>query len=315
MKRSLLLWVPICFLAACNGDNHPAPITGLVDATEIDVASKIAGRIKELAVREGDRVTEGQKLVVIESEELAAKIDQVNALIDASKAKLRLAQKGARSEEKEATQKQLDAARHQLDTAQKMYDRMVDLKSRDVVPQAKFEEVELAYNMAKDQVSIAEARLSIVQSGAREEEIDALRALVKQGIGSLSEVESYQKETLQSAPIAGEISKVILHKGELAATGYPILTILDTSDLWVTFAVREDMLREVKTGDTIEAEIPALGKKTGFTIYHIAALGDFATWRATSEKNSFDLKSFEVKARPFEKIEGLRPGMTVRWYR
>lgn len=312
------LWGAIVSLAlcvACHTDEKPAPIMGLIDGTEVDVASKITGRIKEMTVREGDRVTEGQRLVVIESEDLVAKIDQVTAAIDASKAKLRLAQKGARPEEKTAAQKQLEAAQHQLETARSMYERMLELKRRDAVPQAKFEEAELAYNIAKDQVALAEARLSLVQNGAREEEIEALRAIVKQGLGALSEVESYRKETVQNAPIAGEVVKIILHKGELAVAGHPILTILDTDDLWATFTVREDFLKDLKKGDTIEAEIPALGRSVRFTISHIAPLGDFATWRATAEKNSFDLKSFEVRARPVEKIEGLRPGMTVRWYR
>jgi len=292
---------------------RPAALTGLFDAAEIDVASKIPGRVKDLLVKEGDAVKKDQKLLVIESEEMKAKIDQVEAAIEASKAKLKLATRGARPEEKDAAKKALDAAQHQVELAQKMYDRMAELRKQNAIPQAKFDEVDFKLKVARDQLAMAEARSELVQKGARQEELEALRALVKQGEGTLAEVRSYNKETVQLAPLAGEVTKVVLHQGELAATGYPILTIVDLSDVWATFAVREDRLTKIKKGDTIQALVPALGRTVELQIFTIAALGDFATWKATSERNSFDLKSFEVKARPVRPEPGLRPGMSARW--
>jgi HlyD family secretion protein len=115
--------------------------------------------------------------------------------------------------------------------------------------------------------------------------------------------------------VDGEIARIVLHEGELAATGYPILTIVTIDAPWASFAVREDLLKELKVGTRVTAEVPALGRTVEFEVYSIAAMGDFATWKATNAKDSFDLKTFEVKARPTAKIEGLRPGMTVRWTR
>lgn len=301
-------------LPSCSSPQKgPTPITGLVDATEIDIASKVPGRVKELLVHEGDLVEAGQQLVTIESDELQAKLDQVQAGISAAQAKLRLAQAGARSEEKEATRQALLAARHQADVAKKSRDRLETLLKEGAVPQQQFDEVESRWLVAMDQLAMAEARNSLVNKGARSEELDALKALVQQGEGSMAEVKSYQKETSQSAPLKGEVSKIVLHRGELASTGYPIVTLVDLDDVWATFAVREDMLRGIQKGARIEGEVPALGRKVMFEVFHIAAMGDFATWKATTDKGSFDLKSFEVKARPVEKVPGLRPGMTVRW--
>ncbi len=87
------------------------------------------------------------------------------------------------------------------------------------------------------------------------------------------------------------------------------------SDLWATFTVREDMLKDLRRGTVIEVEIPALRRSSKMRVFHLAAMGDFATWQATSEKNSFDLKTFRIKARSVSAIDGLRPGMTVRWHR
>lgn len=307
---ALLIAVPSCSAPV----QAPVTITGLMDATEVDVASKVPGRVKEILVHEGDVVESGQQLVTIESDELQAKLDQVQAGISAAQAKLRLAQAGARTEEKDATRQALAAARHQAEVAKKGRDRVEALLKEGAIPQAQFDDVESRWLVAMDQLAMAEARYSLVNKGARSEELEALRALVKQGEGSMAEVKSYQKETVQNAPLKGEVSKIVLHRGELASSGYPILTLVDLDDVWATFAVREDMLRNVQKGSRIEAEVPALGRKVSFEVFHIAAMGDFATWKATTDKGGFDLKSFEVKARPVEKVQGLRPGMTVRWF-
>ena len=310
---ALCLLAGLILTASCSGTDNSVVLTGLVDATEIDVASKIPGRIKEMLVREGDRVAKDQPLVTITSDEIDAKLSQVNAAIDAANSQLAMARKGARSQEKRAVRKQVDAARHQVEITEKMYNRLKPLAEQKAIPQSKFDEVEFKYNVSKDQLAMAEAKLSMVMEGARKEQIEALESLVKKAQGVQAEVESYQRETSQSAPIAGEVAKVILHPGELAATGYPIVTLVDLSDQWAVFAVREDRLKEVRVGTKLPVEIPALGMHTTMEVFNIAAMGDFATWKATTNKNSFDLKSFEVKARPVKAIDGLRPGMTVRW--
>jgi len=304
------------FLAGACSEPAPQPerrlITGLVNATEIDLASKVPGRVSELTVREGDRVTKGQVLARLESHEIEAKLTQVNAAIGAADARLALARKGARDEEKRAVGKQLDAARHQVDLTRKMYDRVASLVEKQAVPRSKFDEVLFKYEVSRDQLAMAEARYQMVQNGARDEEIQALEALVAQARGTLDEIEAYRSETEQRAPLDAEVSKIIVNVGELAATGYPILTLVDLSTLWASFAVREDLLTAVHVGDMLELEVPALGRTVPMRVDRLAVLGDFATWKATSDKDRFDLKSFEVKVRPEGPVEGLRPGMTVR---
>ena len=300
-------------LAAACAPKGPAPITGLVDATEIDVASKIPGRVKALSVREGDRVEAGQELVTIESQEVVAKIDQVKAAVSAARSKLQLARHGARAEEKAQVARALDTARSQAAVAQKGFDRASALVQTGTITQAAFDDVEFKFKAAQDQLAMAQSRHDLVVKGARSEELDALEALVRQGEGSLAEVESYGRETVQTAPIQGEVAKVLVHKGELAATGYPIITLVDRSDAWVTFPIREDLLSQVKVGTTVQVEVPALRRTVAMTVFSVAPMGDFATWRSTGEKGSFDLRTFEVKVRPAAPEAELRPGMTARF--
>jgi HlyD family secretion protein len=311
-RNARLLLLSSLALAAC-GPRGPAPVTGLVDATEIDVASKIPGRVKAIAVREGDKIEAGQELVTIESQEVSAKIDQVRAAVAAAKAKLALARRGARAEEKDQAQRALETAQAQLAMAQKAHDRAVALLKSETITQATFDDADFKYKAAQDQVAMAQARHDMVVKGARAEELEALEALVRQGEGSLAEVESYGKETVQTAPIGGEVAKILVHRGELAATGFPILTLVDRSDSWVAFPLREDLLAEVKVGTTLQVEVPALRRTIPMTVFSIAPMGDFATWRSTGEKGSFDLRTFEVKVRPEKADPDLRPGMTARF--
>ncbi len=78
------------------------------------------------------------------------------------------------------------------------------------------------------------------------------------------------------------------------------------------FNVREDKLRDYQEGKEFKATIPALGDKTyTFKVSHVAVMGDFATWRATDTAKGFDMRTFEVEARPTQPIDGLRVGMSV----
>jgi HlyD family secretion protein len=289
-------------------------VTGLVNASEVDIASKVPGRVLELYVSEGQTVHRGDKLVKLRSEEILAKFEQATAASRAAQAKLNLARHGARPQERAAVARELDAAKHQLELAKKTFDRMTELVASGTVPQAKYDEAKFRFDVATEQLAMVEAKQTIVTEGARQEEINALTALVEQSRGVIAEMRAYEAETEQSAPLDAEVSKVVLQPGELAGTGAPIVTLVAVQDPWVSFALREDLLYNIRQGMVISAEIPALRKTAQFRVFHIAPLGDFATWKATTQKNGFDLKSFEVKLRPVTLVEGLRPGMTVRWH-
>jgi HlyD family secretion protein len=145
---------------------------------------------------------------------------------------------------------------------------------------------------------------------------DAFRALVMQADGVLTEVNSYLSETKIVAPIKGEIANIIASRGELVPAGYPVITIVDLDDVWVTFNLREDLLSSIHKGSTFKARFPALGmKEVLLKVSYINSLGEFATWNATKTSGDFDMKTFEIHAVPAEKIEGLRPGMSalVNW--
>jgi HlyD family secretion protein len=152
----------------------------------------------------------------------------------------------------------------------------------------------------------------MAKEGARYEVKNAADAKERVYAAKVDEVNAYLDETVAFSFHKGEVSQVLIHSGELAPTGFPVVSIIDTDDSWARFAVREDYLKEFKKDKVFSVKIPALGDKTyRFKVTNIAVMGDFATWRATESGKGYDMKSFEVELRPITPIKNLRVGMSV----
>lgn len=291
---------------------QPYIIQGEIEATQVKVASKLAGRVDSLCVKEGDAVTAGMLLYTLSSPEVHAKYEQASAVRQAALAQSQKANNGARQEEIEAAYTTWQKAEAAADFAQKSFKRIQNLFDKGVVAAQKRDEVETQYKAAKYTAESAKAVYEMYKKGARNEDKLAAGALVNQASGAVNEVSSYLRETHLTSPINGEVASVIAERGELIGSGYPVITLVDLKDVWVTFNLREDFLSKIKMGKTFKGVIPALGsKEVQFKVTYIAALGTYATWTATKTSGDFDRKTFEIKARPVDAQVGLRPGMSV----
>ncbi len=288
--------------------------TGEIEATQIDIASKIPGRIDSLLIKEGDRVKKGQVLAVIKSPEIEAKYEQAQGAVEAAKAMLDMAVKGARSEEIDAAYRLYEAAEAQYRFAEKSFTRLKTLYDENIIAKQMFDEAEFKYKAARAQKEAAARKWEMAKKGAREEKIRAAEGNYRRALNTLKEVESYLKETEITAPRDGEIDNIIVEAGELTATGYPIISMVDLSESRLSVFVPEDKLSLLPVGRQVPVVIPALSSTESFLfkVTHVAVLGDFATRRASNEKGDFDLKSFEVVLHPVTPLEGLRPGMSGR---
>lgn len=294
----------------------PLEVQGQVDARQIKVASKIAGRIDSLPVHKGDEVQEGSILFTMKSPELDAKKMQALAVREAANAQNNKAEKGARSEDVQAAYNVWQKAKAAAEFTQKTFNRISNLYAEGVVSEQKKDEVETKMKAAVETENAAKSVYNKARKGARDEDKEAAKALVKQADGVLTELESYINETKISAPINGEISNILAEKGELIPTGYPIITIVDLSDIWIVFNLNENLLADIKKGDIIQARFPALKmKEIELKVSYINVLGDYATHTATKTSGDFDMKTFEVHAVPVNKVKGMRPGMSalVNW--
>ena len=291
----------------------PVPILlqGEVEATSYKIASKLAGRIDTLRVREGQKVAKGDLLFVLSTPEIDAKLIQAEAMRAAAAAQDKKAKAGVRKQELDAIYNMWQKAETGRELAQKTYDRVRNLYEAGVVPAQKFDEASANLEAAKTTADAAKSQYVMARDGARSEDLTTAAALVRQAAGGVSEVESYLADARQYAPIDGQISTVIAEEGELIGSGYPVITLLDMNDMWVTFNIKEDLLPRVKEGSVLKAYVPALDRSIKLTVYYLAVEAEYATWAATRTRGEFDVRTFEVRARPDGKIEGLRPGMTV----
>jgi HlyD family secretion protein len=291
---------------------RPVEVQGEVDATQVKVASKIVGRLDSLPVHKGDAVKKGQLLFTLNSPEIGAKMDQANAALLGAKAQNDKAITGADEEDIEAAKNMYMKALAASELAQKTFDRINNLYKDGVVPGQKKDEAETQLKAAQETANAAKEIWNKAKKGTRAEDKEAARAMVSRAEGALEEVRSYLNETSITSPMDGEVADIIAESGELVTAGYPVLTIVNLGDCWVTFNLREDLLASLRMGSVFPATVPALAnKEIRLKVTYIHPLGNYATWNATKTSGDFDIKTFEVHARPEQAVEGLRPGMSV----
>ena len=292
-------------------DRDPEIIQGQVEVSEYRVSSKVPGRIKEIRVREGDFVRAGDTLAILEAPEVMAKMQQAQGAEEAAAALEQMARNGARKEQIEGAYQLLQQAKAGLEIHEKSYQRAQNLFDEGVISAQKRDEAEALYKSSQAQVKAAQSQYDMAVNGARQEERLAAQAQVNRARGAVQEVNAYIGETVQIAQMDGEVSSIYPKVGELVGTGSPIMTISMMNDMWGTFNVREDQLKGMKVGDEFSCFVPAFGKDIKMKVYHMKDQGTYAVWKATKASGEYDLKTFEVKARPIETIEGLRPGMSL----
>ena len=287
-------------------------IQGEAEATEYRVSGKVPGRIEEFRADEGEYVRKGDTLVILDSPEIRSKIAEANAARAAAVAQRNKAYNGAQKEQITGAYEMWQKALVGEDVMRKSYERIRTLHDQKVVSDQKYDEVEAQYKAAVATSAAAKSQYDLAVKGARQEDKDAAVALVERANAAVELVNAYLDEINLTSPANGIISDRYPKVGELVGQGSPVMTIQDLDDMWFTFNIREDRLHSLKSGDKVQLTVPALdNRKVTATVYYIAVRESYATWRATKEIGEFDTKTFEVRARPDGRVDGLRPGMSV----
>ena len=292
-------------------DREPDVIQGQVEVSEYRVSSKVPGRILELRVKEGDYVKAGDTLAILDAPEVRAKMEQAQSAEDAAAALELKARNGAREEQIRGAYNVLQQAKAGYEIAEKSYNRVQRLYDEGVMSAQKRDEAFANYKAMEAQMKAAQSQYDMAVNGARKEDKMAAAAQVGRAKGAVQEVNSYTHETVQTAPKEGEVSDVYPKVGELIGTGSPIMSIAVMDDMWGTFNVREDQLGDLKVGAEFTVFVPAFNKEIRMKVYYLKDQGSYAVWKATKANGQYDLKTFEVKARPVDKLDGLRPGMSL----
>lgn len=313
---ALVLIVIACIVLAFIGFfflNKPAEIVeGQADATSVRISGKLPGRVVEFYVHEGDSVHAGDTLVHIHSSLAEARLAQAQAMENAQAAQNRKVDAGTRPQIIEGAADLVAQAAAAREISKKTYDRMENLFKEGVISQQKRDEARAAYEAAVAAERAAKSQHDLALAGAQQEDKQSTAALTRAASAGVREVESLLEDQYLTAPCDGLIDQIYPHVGELVSLGAPIMSLLKVDDKWVTFNVREELLKDLKLGKEITVMIPAFGEKDiKCKIYYIRDLGSYANWQATKATGDWDSRTFEVKARPVDRQPDLRPGMSA----
>ncbi|MGP4732630.1 MULTISPECIES: HlyD family secretion protein [unclassified Psychrobacter] len=301
-----------------NAHSEPEVITlqGQMQMQQTSIAAKVPGRIAQIMVTEGDTVTAGQQLVEMDSPEINAKINQARAGKQIAQSQLDKAENGARPQEIAQAKAAWQANKAASDLAENTYQRVNRLYEEGLMARQKRDEAYAQYLATQDQTEAARLQYDLALEGARTEDKSAATAQVAQVDAKLDEALVAKEEANLRSPIAGIVDNVIVSAGEVIGQGVPLLTLVDTNDQWVVLNVTESYLNQFAIGQTFTGTIPALSSADNpytkqFTVYATSTLSDFATWRPTNNDDGFDVRTFEVKARPSKPDARIRSGMSV----
>lgn len=324
-KKALLAGVALIIIAVIayglyksTAQSEPPLVTlqGQMQMQQTSIAAKVPGRIAQILVTEGDDVTPGQQLIEMDSPEINAKIAQARAGKQMAQSQLDKAENGARPQEIAQAKAAWQANKAASDLAKNTYQRVNRLYKEGLMARQKRDEAYAQYLATQDQTEAARLQYDLALEGARSEDKSAATAQVAQVDAQLDEALVAKEEANLKSPIAGIVDNVIVSAGEVVGQGVPILTLVNTDDQWVVLNVTESHLNQFAIGQVFTGTIPALssaGKpyKKQFTVYATSTLSDFATWRPTNNDDGFDVRTFEVKARPTVPDARIRSGMSV----
>ena len=291
---------------------QPLLVQGEADATRIDIAARVDGRVAERRVHRGQDVAAGQVLVTIDNPQLLTKLNEAEAARVVALADLKRIEVGTRAEVIAARRAALAAADANARLAEQTYDRTKQLTAREFASVQKLDEATATLDVAHRSHQQAKLALDEAIAGYTAEERGVAQAAVGKADAAIATLKAQVAEMTVTAPVAAQVYHTSADPGEYVSPGVPLLTLVVVSDVWLRFDLREDLIKNLKIDDRFEVRVPALGDKPiTVAVRRIATRGEYAGWRATRATGDFDLRTFEIRAYPVEPVPLLRPGMSV----
>jgi HlyD family secretion protein len=291
---------------------EPLLVQGEADATRLDIAARVDGRVKEIPVERGQSVPAGAVLVRIDNPETLAKHGQMKAAMAVAEAQLANVHAGTRAETIGARKAELERAQAALVLAQKTFDRTNTLTEQGNAPQARLDQVTDTLHESERAVDQAKSAYDQAVNGYTKEERDIARTNVEKANADIQSVQSIIDQLVVYAPVASQVYQRNVEPGEYVSPGVPLVTLIDLADVWIHFDLREDLVKSLKVGDRFDVRIPALDDRlVAVEVKLIATKGEYASWRATRASGDFDLRTFSIRAYPVQPVPELRPGMSA----
>ncbi len=308
----LLVIVAFSVVGILTARQTPTLLQGTIEAPDVRISGKLPGRVSKIYVREGEWVAKGDTLIAIHSPEAEAKYLQALAIEDAARAQSRKIDEGTRQELVASAKEAWQGAKAQRTLAENTYRRLERLWIDSVVSLQRKEEAEALYLSARAAERAAYEQYRMAKQGAQTEDKESARYMADAAGGSVSEVEAVLGDSHLVAPSSGVVAAIYPEVGELVGTGTPLLSIVELSAPYAVFNVREDMMPHFWLGRKLRGDVPAIATTDiEWEVFYIAPLGSYATWNSTHPNKEYNMRTFEIHARPVGDTEGLYSGMSV----
>ncbi|REK62776.1 efflux RND transporter periplasmic adaptor subunit [Anoxybacillus sediminis] len=272
----------------------------IAPAEEIQVVSKLAGKVEQVHVKEGSVVKKGDVLVSLEANDYLEQIRQAEAAIASAQARLLDTQAGARSQELQRLESGVEQAKAALEVAESSYNRMKALYDSGAISQADLEKVTLELEKARTGYDQAKAQYDLAKAGPTANSVAALEAEVKRLQSGLQLAKSTYENTKIVAPISGIVARRSIDPGEMAQPGVPLLVLVQMDQVKVEASVPQEQINQVKVGSAVDVKVDNRTLKG--TVEFVSPISD---------TNS---SSFPIKVRLDNKDGALRAGMLAEVY-
>ena len=290
-------------------DQGVLAVSGNVEATEVDIGFKSAGRIVELFAEEGQRVNKGDKIATLDSAELESHVSQSRAYLSETMARLQELRTGSRPQEVEQARAECSRAEAELSKAKKDLDRAEVLFKNGAISAQKMDASQEVYNVSFSRHQKALESLSLVKEGPRKEEIRVAANRVKQAASALRGSEERVKDTVIYAPLSGVVMRRNVEQGEIVSPGTPVYTVGDLANPWIKVYVKEDRLGLVKLGQKARISVDSYpGKVYEGNITYISSEAEFTPKNVQTQEERVKLV-FGVKVSVRNIDDELKPSM------
>lgn len=278
MKKIVLVTGILLGLTACgNKAELSNVIQGKVERDEIAVVGKLAGRIDEILVQEGDFVKKGDTLAILNIPEVDAKKTQAQGAVKSAEAQYDMSVHGATKNQMQQLYAKKAALTEQYQFAKKSLQRLEAMVKDSLVPQQQYDEVFAKYQGAQAQLIAVDAEIADVKNGVRVEQQIMALGQQDRALGALQEVKIAENERFIIAPQDMQVDMITLKLGELALPGYTLFkgTLKETT--FFRFTVAESELKKYQKGTEISVNIPYLSKEIKGQIKNIKQIGAYAS--------------------------------------
>jgi membrane fusion protein YbhG len=303
----LVLAVP--GIVACHRGSDPSLIvaSGHVEATDVRVSTKIAGRLETMPVKEGDSVKTGQELAAVETIDVELALQQARADREQAAAELRLRRAGARKEDIAELEDSIRGAEADLEGAQRDLDRMQALLDRGSGTTKARDDAKTRRDVQAARLASMKQSLARLRAGSRAEEIDAARARVAAAEARIAQLEQQARDARVKSPLDGVVTEKIAEAGEILQAGAPLVVVTDLQSPWLTVYVAGPDLGRVRLGQEAEV-VTDDGQSRRGKITFIASQAEFTPKNVQTRDERVKLV-YKVKV-GLDNADGLfKPGM------